>query len=177
VAMERATGAIRWRHVMSYETTYNFCMGEPTITSDLIVVGDAGGNNFVAVDRATGEFRWRIMGDPTWVGPYASPVAFGDTLFAASNDKRILALDRTTGRILWTTELDGSAWYATRCGRVLLASNLSMWVLDPRTGRVLGRDLQLGYGRDDIVSSRFLVRGPHAYAVGNGRFYKWRCPT
>ncbi len=177
VALDAATGAIRWRHVMAYETNYNFCMGEPTVAGDLVVVGDAGGNNFVAVDRATGEFRWRSAGDPEWVGPYASPEAFGDTLYAASNDKRIVALDRATGRTLWTTETDGSAWYATRCGRVVLASDMSMWVLDPQTGKILGSHVQIAYSRDDLITSRFLVRNNYAYAVGNGRFYKWRCPT
>jgi len=177
VALDAATGAIRWRHIMSYETTFNFCLGEPTIAEDLVIVGDAGGNNLVAVDRATGAFRWRVAGDSEWVGPYASPVAFGDTLYAASNDKRILALDRSTGRILWATETDGSAWYATRCGRVVLASDMSMWVLNAQTGSILGSNLQLEYSRDDLITSRFLIRDNHAYAVGNGRFYKWRCPT
>ena len=177
IALDRATGAIRWRHVMSYENTFSFCLGEPTVAGDVVVVGDAGGNNFVAVDRETGAFRWRHAGDPEWVGPYTSPVASGDTLFAASNDRRILALDRATGGVLWQMETGGSAWHVTPCGKVLLASDMSVWVLDPRTGRVLTRDVQLQYGRGDLVSSRFLVHGGYAFAVGNRRFYKWRCPS
>ncbi len=177
IAIERSTGDIRWRHVMAYETNYNFCMGPPTIAGDLIVVGDAGGNNFVAVSRETGAFRWRHAGDSQWVGPYAAPVAFGDTLYAASNDKRIMALERATGRAIWTSELGGSAWHATRCGRVVLATNLSLHVLNPRTGAVVARPMQQQFAGDDIVTSPILVRNGFAYAMGNGRFYKWRCPT
>lgn len=177
IALDRTTGAIRWRHVMSYENSYSFCLGEPTVAGDVVVVGDAGGNNFVAVDRATGAFRWRHAGDPEWVGPYVSPVASGDTLFAASNDKRVLALERSSGRVLWEMATDGSAWHVTPCGKVLLASDMSLWVLDSPTGRVLGKNVQLNYGRGDLLSSRFLVHAGYAYAVGGGRFYKWRCPT
>lgn len=177
IALDRQTGAIKWRHVMVYETQYNFCLGEPTVAGDLVIVGDAGGNNFVAVDRRTGEFRWRHAGDPEWVGPYASPVAVGDTLYAASNDRTLLAFERTTGRILWRAQTDGSAWYATRCGRVVLATDMSLWVLDARDGRVLGKNVQLEYSREDLLTSRILVHDGYAFAVGSGRFYKWRCPT
>lgn len=177
IAIDKATGTITWRHVMAYETNYNFCMGPPTIADDLIVVGDAGGNNFVAVDRATGAFRWRSAGNPEWVGPYASPVAFGDTLYAASNDKRVLALERGTGRILWTARMAGSAWHAIRCGSVVLATDLGLNVLHPATGQVMASNIQMQHGRDDLVTSPVLVRGEYAWAMGNGRFYKWRCPA
>lgn len=177
LALDVATGAITWRHTMFYEGAYNFCLGEPTVTNDLVVVGDAGGNNIVAVDRLTGALRWRQAGAYEWVGPFASPEAFGDTLYAASNDRRILALDRMSGRVLWQAEADGSALHAIRCGRIVLASDLSLYVLESRSGRILAKNVQLEYGGADVVSSRILVRGGYAYAFGGTRFYKWRCPT
>jgi outer membrane protein assembly factor BamB len=177
LALNPHTGAVKWRHTMFYETEFNFCLGEPTVANDLVIVGDAGANNIVAVDRATGDLRWRHTGSPEWVGPYASPEVVGDTLYSASNDKLILALDRTSGRMLWQAETDGSALHAIRCGRVVLASDYSLWVLDARSGRVLAKNLQLEYGSSDVVSSRILVKDGYAYAFGATRFYKWRCPT
>lgn len=177
LALDVATGALKWRHTMFYEGEYNFCLGEPTVANDLVVVGDAGGNNVVAVDRMTGALRWRRAGSFEWVGPFASPEAFGDTLYAASNDRRILALDRESGRVLWQAEADGSALHAIRCGKIVLASDLSLYVLEPRSGRLLAKNVQLEYGGADVVSSRILVRDGYAYAFGGTRFYKWRCPT
>lgn len=176
VAVDRATGAIRWRYIMEFESNRNFCMGEPTIAGDVVVVGDAGGNNYVAVDRATGALRWRVSGDPYWVGPYASPEASGEVLYGASNDKLITAINRSTGAVLWRRDIEGSAWHVIRCGSVLLSHAFGVTVLHPGTGNVLAENITGAYGRDDMVSSRILVLGNNAYAVGNGRFYKWSCP-
>jgi outer membrane protein assembly factor BamB len=177
LALDPTSGAIKWRHTMFYETQYNFCLGEPRVANNLVIVGDAGGNNIVAVDRETGELRWRHAGAPEWVGPFAAPEVRGDTLYSASNDRLILALDRASGRVIWQAETDGGAWHAIRCGKVVIAIDLSLWVLSSRDGRVLAKNLQLEYGGADVVSSRILVRDGYAYAFGGSRFYKWRCPT
>ena len=177
VAVDRTSGVIRWRHIMEYETNWNFCMGEPTISGDLVIVGDAGGNNYVAVDRASGAFRWRMAGDPDWVGPYHAPEAVGDTLFGASADEYVTAMNRLTGAVLWRTNVGGSVWHVARCGKVLLSQAYSIDVLDPKTGAVLAPSISIAYSRDDLIASRILIHNNFAYAVGNGRFYKWRCPT
>lgn len=176
VALDRATGEIRWRHVMAYETSFNFCIGEPTLAGDLVIVSDAGGNNYVALERSTGTLRWRHRGELGWIGPHSSPVAVGETLYAASGDQNIIALDRASGRVIWKSQTLSSAQAAARCGSVVLANAFTLWVFDARDGRELGREISMQISRDEIMASRFLVHDGYAYIVGLQRFYKWRCP-
>lgn len=178
VAFDAATGAIRWRYRMSFETEFNFCFSEPLITATHVIVPDAGGNNIVGLDRASGEFQWRYRGEPGWVGPYEPPSALGDTLFVASNDESVTALSMTTGAQIWRTKMDGSTRAVAACGRVLLATNMSLNVLDRRTGAVLAKDAEGRWQEGgDLLSTRFLVVGDTAFILGNRVMLAMRCPS
>lgn len=177
VALDATTGAIRWRYRMSFETEFNFCFSEPLITPTHVVVPDAGGNNIVGLDRATGEFRWRYRGEPGWVGPYEPPSVRGDTLFVASNDESVTALSMATGAEYWRTKLDGSTRAVAPCGRVLLATNMSLNVLNRRTGALMAEDAEGRWQEGgDLLTTRFLVLGDTAFILGNKVMLAMRCP-
>jgi outer membrane protein assembly factor BamB len=177
LAINARTGAILWRYLMFFETEYNYCSVEPLVTDDLVVLGDAGGNNIVAVRRETGEFLWRFEGDPGWVGPWDTPSAIGDSvLVASSNDRHVTAFELATGRRLWRTELTGSVWASAPCGRILLAQHFNLSVLDPRDGRILATRVQQVWNADDVIHSRFLVEGDTAFVFGREMMLKLLCP-
>lgn len=177
LALDAQTGEILWRYLMFFETEYNFCSAEPLVTEELVVLPDAGGNNIVAVQRATGEFLWRFEGDQGWVGPWDTPSAIGDSvLIASSNDRNVTAFELATGRRLWRTELAGSVWASAPCGRVLLAQHFNLTVLDPRDGRILATNVQEVWNSEDVIRSRFLIEGDTAFVFGRGMLLKLLCP-
>lgn len=174
-AIDPADGRVRWHYRMQFETEFNFCMGEPIPSGDAVLVADAGGNNYVALDRATGAFRWRHRGDAEWVGPWVAPAGPGDTLFAASNDRWVVALDRGTGRVHWRTRTLSSAKMAVPCGRSVLVSDYGLWVLDRASGATLATQAQTQDAIDDLLVSRFIVRGDTAWILGLGHVFRLQC--
>ena len=64
----------------------------------------------VALDAATGKTIWEhrfptsleTMNFSRGAGPHATPLIVGDRLFAAASDKQFFALDKHTGRVLWS---------------------------------------------------------------------------
>ena len=68
----------------------------------------------VSLDAGTGQTRWEHRYeeylvekmDPHWgSGPYSTPLIAGDRLFAVGVMARLQALDRRTGRLLWSRDL------------------------------------------------------------------------
>jgi outer membrane protein assembly factor BamB len=64
----------------------------------------------VALDAATGKTIWEheypssldTMNFSRGAGPHATPLIVGNRLFAASTDKQFFALDKQTGKVLWS---------------------------------------------------------------------------
>jgi outer membrane protein assembly factor BamB len=64
----------------------------------------------VSLDAATGRTVWEhrfpasleTMNFSRGAGPHATPLVAGDRLFAASTDKQFFALEKTSGKVLWS---------------------------------------------------------------------------
>jgi outer membrane protein assembly factor BamB len=64
----------------------------------------------IALDARSGKTIWEhrfpasleTMDFSRGAGPHATPLIAGDRLFAASSDKQFLALDKATGKLLWS---------------------------------------------------------------------------
>ncbi len=175
-AIDAATGERRWEYEMRFEDDFSYCVGEPLVAGDALILSDFGSNNVVAVDRATGAFRWRRRGAEGWVGPWTPPAWRGDTLFAALGDGDVIALDRRSGATLWRTAVGGTMKTTERCGSVLLAHDYRLHVLDPRTGTVRAADVTADWPNAGVVVSRFLVRGDTAWVFGVDYLAKMLCP-
>ncbi len=67
--------------------------------------------NVVALDAATGETVWAhtyasAHADFSYgAGPHSTPLVVGDRLFTIGTNKQLFALDKRTGRILWSHDL------------------------------------------------------------------------
>jgi outer membrane protein assembly factor BamB len=64
----------------------------------------------VALDAATGKTLWEhrfpssleTMNFSRGAGPHATPLIVGDRVFTAASDKQLFALDKQTGRVIWS---------------------------------------------------------------------------
>lgn len=111
----------------------DFPAEKPLLSGDLLILAPPDSAEFIALDRFTGEERWRALrGDEQFlIGANES------ALFVAGN--QIVALDESDGRtIRWRSvplEISGRA--ALRNDRLFVPTRAGMVVLDASTGRVI----------------------------------------
>lgn len=120
VAFSTGTGETRWTFEMGArpgsdtEVSHPPAYSTPTVVGDTVYVG--GGNvefratdgetthvadhlYLYAIDRASGEVRWRLRTDER---VHTAPVAVGDTLVFATQDGTVHAVDADEREIDWT---------------------------------------------------------------------------
>jgi outer membrane protein assembly factor BamB len=90
------TGAIRWSEVLPFVPSWI------AHNSEAVLVGGAAG--LARVDVATGWVRWTIPAAPIFGAFYAD----GSRLFTLENGQRLIAIDTSTGEVLWTRWAPGA---------------------------------------------------------------------
>lgn len=84
----------------------SYVAGSPAVADGIAYCGHFEGE-LVAVDLTTRGVLWRYGGKDV-AGPFfASPAVIGDTVLAASRDHKLHAVDRRTGKALWTFAAHG----------------------------------------------------------------------
>ncbi len=171
VALDRRSG----RELLRYESagTQHDARGAPAIAGRLLVVSDEAGTSFFAVDRFTGQEVWRVQGDPGYFGPNTSPVAVGNTVYVASSDTFIWAVDLQTGNLRWRTKSAGSYHGTAVCGGKVFGNNQAIDILDQGTGMLLRTVLTLR-GRE-FPDSQFATDGERVYVTGTIAAYAIAC--
>jgi eukaryotic-like serine/threonine-protein kinase len=172
VALDAATGAVRWRYRTADTRPRTGLSSKPLVAGPLVVAADFPGNGVVAVDRRTGREAWRFQGPAGYAGVPETPVAAGGSLYVGSGDTFVTALDPATGRVRWRTRLPASvsAWAA--CGGALVANDQALTVLDPAGGRVVQTAID---GDRDFPTSGIAVSGRTAALLGPSAVYAFRC--
>jgi outer membrane protein assembly factor BamB len=95
-AHDIVTGAVRWRA--------NESLGSPVVVESVGYSASPVGT-VAAVDLATGAVRWRS----SFEGNVRAPaVAGGIVYLTADGERRIVALDRSTGSRLWSFDMDSA---------------------------------------------------------------------
>jgi outer membrane protein assembly factor BamB len=89
----------------SVPTTSDKIVGSAAVTDTLVYVG-IGDKGVRAYDRKTGTERW-VYSDTAY-GVWSAPVVVGDTLYFASLDHYLYALDAQTGGFKWKLDLGGA---------------------------------------------------------------------
>jgi outer membrane protein assembly factor BamB len=86
--------------------------GASVVDGVLFTMADtADGQHVLALDALTGALRWDAVIDAPYMdaqgyhGPRATPTVAGDRVVTVSAGGRVVALARTDGRALWTTDL------------------------------------------------------------------------
>ncbi|MGH7136020.1 MAG: PQQ-binding-like beta-propeller repeat protein [Pirellulales bacterium] len=104
---EAASGKVLWQRDLAREYTVRMPIWglacSPLIEGDLVIL-EIGGENacLVALDKATGENRWRALEDDA---SYAAPIIIeqaGRRVLVCWTGQHIAGLDPPTGKVLWT---------------------------------------------------------------------------
>lgn len=116
VALDRATGEVRWRSSTNTGLPQTFGGTNVLIAGDLVVFGDSYVHAF---DRSTGERRWTFTGFDTTTSTRGSPGAFrlasdGSRIFAGSMNGRAYALNITDGSSAWEAQVGSQYGDAVR---------------------------------------------------------------
>jgi len=85
----------------------------PAISGDAIFLVDLE-DNMVAMDRATGKVFWRtalpVVRKKRFFSVWAGPTLAGNTLWAVSNDRKMIGVDPASGSIVVERELPSPAY-------------------------------------------------------------------
>lgn len=100
---------VKW--LFQFPTNVTLIEGNPLVVGNVMFVSLPPGHVW-AIDTRTGAPLWRYLGPPSprdlklSVNPVNRGLAIlGTTLFVARIDAKLVALDATTGKELWTTEV------------------------------------------------------------------------
>lgn len=171
-AIERNTGRVLWSYQNGRGDDLRNFITSPTVAGGVLLASDRKGNAVVAVDRFTGREIWRVRGVSGYIGFTDPPVVVNDTVYAASGDTYVYAIDLPTGRVLWRTPTPGANNAVAVCGDYLLANYQGLVVIDRRTGHILQR---LFGTNEEFLTSGFAVAGRRAFVLGNKAAYALSC--
>ena len=174
VALDRETGRILWRYTTPGEK--GGFQGKALLTSNLAIVNDAYAHSLLGIDLNSGQEVWRTAQDESgYITSASTPVLSGDTVFAASTDTQVYAVNAKTGAILWRVVGDMNSLGAVdACPHFLIAVKYTggrPFLVD-RTTHQVNTD---AFPKDRSIGSRFRVEGDVAYAAGTGGTYAFRC--
>jgi outer membrane protein assembly factor BamB len=176
-ALDRRTGRVLWTHTEGNGTDRHWFRNEPVVAGDRLLLSDHEANVYVALDRMTGQVRWRTPGvQGRYFGALDAPKVSNDTVYAASSDQWVTAMDLRTGNVLWRTEVMASVDAITLCGDRVLVHDGGLYVLERTTGRLLHSVIEDTPGYATLLTTKFASDGVYAYVLGNRFAYGYRCP-
>lgn len=133
-ALETASGKLRW----DFDSVRGFVEMKPLLYNGLVMFG-SWGNDFYALDAATGRRRW------TWNSGAANrmfspancaPVATGGKVFIVAPDRYMTCLDAATGAQLWRLK-DTANWVRESMG---LSEDSSKVYVKTMQGKIMAID-------------------------------------
>jgi len=95
----------------------------PLVHNGIMYLGNTG-NMMQALDAATGELIWENQVGPNSIngfGAVRNIAIYGDKVFLATNDARLVAFDARTGKVVWDTVIaDGTKGYTNSSGPIVV---------------------------------------------------------
>jgi eukaryotic-like serine/threonine-protein kinase len=185
-ALDRATGAVRWKRDMGSPIA-----SSPAVGTRRVFFGTRDGR-FHALDAATGEVRWRLATGPDFPWPWghesgdvytSSPVHVDGTVIFGSGDGRVYAFDARTAKERWRASTggrvrsspavaDGRVYVGSADGRVYafdLATGALKWRYDTEGVQLDSRNF--GYDRRTVQSSPAVSGGTVFVGARDGFLY------
>jgi outer membrane protein assembly factor BamB len=137
IAFEANSGKATWRDSLarSSETTASAILGDPArpVIDRGVVYAISHGGKMFATSEASGERLWTRNLAGTQM-----PWIAGDTVFVVDLSGKLVALDRTDGKVRWVTDLPSSTRWS---GPVLAGGKL--WLVSG-DGLLVGADARTG---------------------------------
>lgn len=158
-ALDSKTGRTIWAFKVTSEG-----IGTPLVTAK-VVYFVTGTNSVYAVDRKTGEQIWlftREDNSEITVRGASEPTLVGDRLYVGLSDGYLIALDKTSGKLLWQKQLNSSLRFrdvdakpVLDDGRLYVSSyDGKLYCLDANTGQTIWIDRQGGFNAVTIIADR-----------------------
>ncbi len=95
---------VGWVHnVPSGASTFGSISSTPLILGNNVYVTDLG-NNFIALDLATGALKWQTVENLASLGPNGPSIGYGK-IFGSVSPYEVAALDLSTGKEIWRKNL------------------------------------------------------------------------
>ena len=102
-AVDATTGALRWKF-----DTLQAVVSSPLVAGGTVYIGSRS-SDLLALEAATGKVRWKHFYWSSWVE--SSARLHKGILYVGSSDyQQLLAIDAMSGKRIWNTNVDGSAW-------------------------------------------------------------------
>ncbi len=98
----------------------------------------------------------------------------GDTVYFGMQDKKVYAIQASTGEVLWRTETPSGVWGVAVCGESLFALHLGISKLERKTGRLIG-SRGTGDDPDYPTTSGGAVIGGRIIVSGLDAIYAYSC--
>lgn len=174
-ALDRRTGATLWVHRNGDGSRLDIYQSAGRVAGRLLLLSANWENEYVALDRFTGQEAWRAHGDDPFFGMDEAPEVQGNRAYFAAQDQYARAVDLATGREAWRTRVPSGAHKVAPCGRRLLVQDLALTVLDLASGELLGRAYDASV--NEYLHTDFVVVGDRAYVFGQRDLYAFRCPS
>ncbi len=159
---DAASGKIVWKRNLRADFRVRMpnwgISASPLIEGDLVItqIGGAGNACVIALDRKTGETRWKALPDKA---AYSAPIAIdqaGKRVVICCVADRVVGLDAPSGKLLWSYAMPGSKWPITIATPVVEGDLL--FVTTAHVGAVVLRlrsdrpDVDVVWRRDGIES-------------------------
>lgn len=140
--LKAGTGDRVWTYDRSVPVLSLRGTSQPVLVDDLVLAGFDNGR-LAALELATGRLVWeatvavpRGRSDlERMVDIDATPVVYGRSVYAATFQGRVVAIDIATGDIEWARDISSAAGLAVDLTRVYVTDEHSvLWALDRRSG-------------------------------------------
>ena len=193
-----AWNSINGQQVWQFDSINNFTVTRPQIKDGIVFFG-SWGNEFYALDTATGNLKWKWNNGHTnrMLSPaQVVPVITHNKIFLASPDRYMTVLDEETGEVIWRyndpenkvresigVSEDGNTVYAKTMDGVILAIDATInerkinWTSS-------GEDMGYELTPTPVVEKNGVVYAPtdkgliYAYSAADGSFlWKYRIAT
>jgi len=162
------TGAIRWSW-RPPDTAEECLFASPTVHGGRLFIGDRDGR-FWCLDAGSGKPLWSA--EPSEDQPSmirSTALAHGRMVAVTTTAGRAVAYEAESGREMWRQQLDGPSggelfWFK---GGLALRSFWSVYLLDPKDGRTLGRWHWTGRYTRQLISTKDSLLAVTHRAYGN----------
>ncbi|MDB5738780.1 MAG: putative enzyme [Sphingomonas bacterium] len=177
-------GRVVWQDALT-RTSMSTSVGDVTdidaspVVDDTRVYAVGAGGRMVALDLVTGQRLWEVN-----IGGIATPALGGEWLFVVADDAQLYCVQRTTGKIRWSTQLDrwknskkktgGIGWSGPVLagGRLVLVNTQGQIVyVAPDTGKVVAT---VKASKKPIMLPPVVADGALYILAGDGTLSAWR---
>lgn len=174
VSLDRATGRELARAALPFAPTR---IGGPiVVTPDAVIVARGGAGQLAAVDRRTGDLRWRFSPPPNQYGfQYSSAsgvIGDADVVFTDGGNDHFHAVSAATGEQLWQNDEYGSppTTPTASARRVYASDGWALTVFDRQSGGIVAKVMQPGHNVQNLdgLIGCVTVVGGEVYATADG---------